>query len=91
MPFLPTFDALARACRFADCRHAGEPGCRVQEAVDNGELAPERLQSYLKMKRELDYVSQRALKSANRVEKERWRNIAKQSKKISKTRGKDFS
>ena len=30
---------LARACRFRDCRHAGEPGCAVREGVEADRLA----------------------------------------------------
>ncbi len=41
--------ALGRACRFADCRHEGEPGCAVQEAVAGGGLDPERLRRYRKL------------------------------------------
>ena len=33
-------EELARACRFADCRHTGEPGCAVAEALGDGRLAP---------------------------------------------------
>lgn len=35
--------ALARACRFADCRHDGEPGCAVAAAIASGRLDPARL------------------------------------------------
>jgi ribosome biogenesis GTPase / thiamine phosphate phosphatase len=51
-----TFDdieALAGNCRFADCRHAEEPGCAVKMALDSGELEPSRYKNYLKMHREL--------------------------------------
>ena len=34
-------------CRFPDCTHDHEPGCAVGEAVDVGEIAPERYASYL--------------------------------------------
>ena len=40
-------EALAPACRFRDCRHAGEPGCAVREGV-----APERLRNFHKLLRE---------------------------------------
>ncbi|MFA4965054.1 MAG: ribosome small subunit-dependent GTPase A [Thermoleophilia bacterium] len=45
----PDVGLLARACRFRDCSHDDEPGCAVRAAVEAGELAPERLASYLKL------------------------------------------
>lgn len=44
--------ALASACRFSDCRHAGEPGCAVGTAIETGALDPERLLSLRKLERE---------------------------------------
>ncbi len=32
-------------CRFRDCKHEGEPGCAVQQAVETGRLDPQRLAS----------------------------------------------
>jgi ribosome biogenesis GTPase len=55
-----TFDdveALAVSCRFADCRHRHEPGCAVKAAVDEGELAAPRLESYLKLQDELAFLT----------------------------------
>jgi ribosome biogenesis GTPase len=34
------------ACRFRDCKHEGEPGCAVLEALAEGKLHPARLESY---------------------------------------------
>ncbi|MGW2404193.1 ribosome small subunit-dependent GTPase A [Streptomyces sp. NPDC001739] len=45
-------EALAEECRFHDCAHLSEPGCAVQRAVENGELAVRRLESYRKLLRE---------------------------------------
>jgi ribosome biogenesis GTPase len=42
----PEVAALAPHCRFADCRHAGEPGCAVDAAVADGRVAAERLDAY---------------------------------------------
>ncbi|HET7649824.1 MAG TPA: ribosome small subunit-dependent GTPase A [Gammaproteobacteria bacterium] len=33
-------------CRFSDCSHLHEPGCRVREAVERGELIRRRYESY---------------------------------------------
>ena len=41
--------ALARGCRFADCRHEGEPGCAVQMAIAAGELEADRLKRFRKL------------------------------------------
>lgn len=38
------------ACKFSDCTHTHEPGCAVREAVERGEIAPARYQSYLRMR-----------------------------------------
>jgi ribosome biogenesis GTPase len=43
----PEFRPLIGECRFQDCRHVSEPGCRIREAVADGAIAPDRLESYL--------------------------------------------
>jgi len=45
-------EELARQCRFRDCSHQGEPGCAVAAAIASGELSPERLDSYRKLRAE---------------------------------------
>jgi ribosome biogenesis GTPase len=82
----PDIEALGRECRFANCSHAHEPGCRVLEAVDEGEIPRDRLENYRKMKRELEYLAHRKHKSADRVEKERWKEVALKIKAMKKTR-----
>jgi ribosome biogenesis GTPase len=46
-------DELAADCRFNDCAHTREPGCAVQQAIEEGQLPRERLQSYRALQREL--------------------------------------
>ncbi|HEY8088797.1 MAG TPA: ribosome small subunit-dependent GTPase A, partial [Polyangiaceae bacterium] len=50
--FADVSGAAAR-CRFGDCRHAGEPGCAVQAALERGELSAERFESWKKLAGEL--------------------------------------
>ena len=80
----PEIEEFAAGCRFSDCTHAHEPGCRGLQAVQDGELTEARLENYLKMKRELEYISARKNKSADRVEKERWRDVSMKIKSINK-------
>lgn len=84
----PEIESLAGECRFSDCNHIHEPGCRVLDAVASGELTPARLESYRKMKRELEYLASRQTKSADRIEKENWKKVALKIKHLKKTRKK---
>jgi ribosome biogenesis GTPase len=42
---------LAPGCRFANCRHMREPGCAVSTAAANGGLHPRRYESYRRLRR----------------------------------------
>jgi ribosome biogenesis GTPase len=59
-------EALAAACRFSDCRHGNEPGCRVQAALASGELDPERYAHYEKLREELAVARAGALEQRRR-------------------------
>ena len=82
----PEIETLAGTCRFSNCSHMHEPGCRVLQAVAEGAISQGRLESYRKMKRELAYLSDRQHKSADRVEKERWQEVALRIKAMKKRR-----
>lgn len=41
-------------CRFRDCSHTHEPGCAVLAAVESGEIARERYDSFVKLRDELE-------------------------------------
>ena len=75
---------LAGACRFADCSHRHEPGCAVLDAVASGELSKTRLENYHKMQREMGYAQARSEKSADYVERERWKDVAMEIKRMNK-------
>ncbi len=50
----PEFRPFLGDCRYADCRHRTEPGCRVREALDGGAIARDRWESYLVLLDELE-------------------------------------
>jgi len=47
--WMPDLAAVTDPCRFADCRHAEEPGCRIREALARGAISPERYAFYRKL------------------------------------------
>ena len=49
-------EALILGCRFSDCTHKNEPGCKINEALQNGTLTEDRWKSYLKLKKEAKYT-----------------------------------
>lgn len=79
-------EALAAACHFRDCRHEAEPRCAVRRAVDEGRLAPARLESYLRLRREREHLQRRQDELATMMEKRRWRTIHKEMRHL-KPRG----
>jgi ribosome biogenesis GTPase len=48
------FARLGEGCRFSNCRHLQEPECAVREAVEGGNIAPWRYQSYLQILDEIE-------------------------------------
>ncbi|MEJ7666613.1 MAG: ribosome small subunit-dependent GTPase A [Hymenobacter sp.] len=47
--YFPEMRALLGQCRYHNCQHVHEPGCAVIAAVDQGQLAVPRYESYLSM------------------------------------------
>lgn len=64
-------EALARRCRFADCRHQGEPGCAVAAAIDAGEVEASRLAALHKLEREVQVAKARSDRSVAARSKQR--------------------
>ncbi len=45
----PDFEPYLQQCQFRDCSHRAEPGCRVRQAVQAGDLEKTRYDSYLRL------------------------------------------
>lgn len=54
------FFELSKDCRYGNCTHTHEPGCAVLEALERGEIAPSRYQSYLSILEDKDEGKYRA-------------------------------
>lgn len=77
-------EELARQCRFSDCAHESEPGCAVQQAIEDETLEERRFLNYQKLKREQQLfdstVAQR--RSANRALGKFYKRTMKEAKKL---------
>ena len=67
---------LAADCRFADCRHEGEPGCAVLDAVADGRLARDRLASHRKLEREAAHAARQTDRLAREADRRKWKAIS---------------
>jgi ribosome biogenesis GTPase len=80
-----TFDDIATLsadCYFRDCRHESEPRCAVKQAVEAGRLAPDRLENYRKIQRELQHLATRQDALALQARKKEHRTIHKALRKM---------
>ncbi|MGN1416200.1 MAG: ribosome small subunit-dependent GTPase A [Oscillospiraceae bacterium] len=54
----PEFERYEGKCRFPDCAHIKEKGCAVIEAVNNGDIAKSRHDSYVQMYEEAKLIKE---------------------------------
>lgn len=52
-------ESLKTECKYNDCSHRTEPGCAVQESLENGSLSFERYENYLLLQSETRYLTHR--------------------------------
>lgn len=69
--------SFAADCRFRDCSHQKEPGCRIQSALASGELPEARFASYLKLLRELEYMERKSDLAKQQAERMVWKQRTK--------------
>jgi ribosome biogenesis GTPase len=79
-------ESLAADCYFRDCRHDTEPRCAVKAAVARGQLAADRLDSYQRLRREVEHTERRIDQRAGAEEKRKWKVIHKGLRKINSKR-----
>lgn len=59
-------EELADACRFRDCTHDGEAGCAITGAVAAGDLAAERYEHWMRLRRETAHYERTHLEHRRR-------------------------
>jgi ribosome biogenesis GTPase len=77
---------IAARCRFRDCSHEAEPGCAVREAVAEGRVDAARVESHRKLALELARQAERREGGAARAERERWKAVSKEQRRLSRER-----
>lgn len=50
-------EQMSDRCQFSDCKHMNEPGCAVLSAIEDGQLARRRLDSFHKLIRENEFAT----------------------------------
>ena len=45
--YFPEMEPYLGTCKYNDCAHVSEPDCAVQDAVESGDIHPERYRSYV--------------------------------------------
>jgi len=70
-------EELARGCRFRDCTHSREPGCAVR-----GTVADDRLDAYLRLRREMRFHARKESVQGMLAEKRRWRKLSRAIRRI---------
>jgi ribosome biogenesis GTPase len=82
-------DSLAAQCHFGDCRHEGEPGCAVQEAIDAGRLDQRRVESRRKLLREQEFLRRKVEPEARHDWKNRMKRLHREVKRMYESRKKE--
>jgi len=77
--------SLAAGCRYRDCTHSGEQGCAVQQALSDGALAPDRWESYRKLRGEAQRHEAMADPLVAQLRKRKWKQIHKAVREIYKS------
>ena len=77
---------LAQGCHFTDCRHRDEPRCAVKQAVEEGTLAADRLEGFLKLQDELKSLEARKDVRAQIDAKRKIKSVSQSLKRLYKDR-----
>jgi ribosome biogenesis GTPase len=79
-------EELRSECKFRDCRHETEPGCAVRRAVEDGRLDVGRLESFLTLRKEVEYLERRQDQCASQIERDKVRPIRLAARRLRKRR-----
>ena len=75
-------EALARQCRFQDCRHGSDAGCAIRPALESGLLDAGRFEGFLKLDEEIEKL--------RRSRQKRQMTVERRTKREQKARAKHY-
>ena len=78
------FEKLGKECRFTDCDHETSKGCAILAKVKTGEIVFERYKSFLKIRREAEFVDSKGDPEQERAKKSFWKKVNKNLKSRSR-------
>jgi len=82
MLWVTDIEELATHCHFSDCTHTKAVKCAVLAAVENGDLARERYDSYMKLQQELKFLESKQTAAGYAENRRRQRSQGKLYKQI---------
>lgn len=77
---------VAEGCRFTDCRHDGEPGCAVVDAIAEGRMDADRFAHFRSLEKEAAFLETRRDANAQLAQKRKWKAIHKSMRDYDKRR-----
>jgi ribosome biogenesis GTPase len=80
---------LSEGCHFTNCRHRDEPRCAVKQAVEDGTLAADRLEGFVKLQEEMQSLEERKGVRAQINAKRKFKSASQSMKKLYKDRERD--
>ncbi|WP_421919607.1 ribosome small subunit-dependent GTPase A [Marinifilum sp.] len=72
-------DDLAKDCKFQNCTHTNERGCKVLKAVENGHISDEEYENFMRLNREMEHYA-----SSTQDRKQKGKNLSKIIKNMKK-------
>lgn len=73
-------DDLVKDCKFQNCTHTNEKGCKVLKAVKKGDISEEEYESFMRLNREMEHYS-----SSAQDRKQKGKNLSKIIKNMKKS------
>ena len=76
-------------CKFVDCKHIQEPGCRVIESLKSGNLNRDRYANYIRLRKEVEFMEMSGLEKRGK-ERQFGKFIQNAKKELNRQGHKDY-